>query len=282
MKAPSSVTELRRFMGMVNQMSKFSPNIAKISKPLCDLISTKNSWTPQEESLRKTQRGNFFSQSTCTIWCNSSNKDKCRRICPWFGSCPPTTTKQYVPGARKCMLRFKQVKNYVQNWWLQRNQLSSFLYQSRIVIPSDLRNETMQKIHHGHQGIQRCRLLAVSSVQWPEVSGVIEQFIQSCRTCQKLTAPHWKLILPTPLPNFPWEQVATDLFELKNSSYLLVADYYSRFLEVQKLTSTTSSSIIGHLKAIFSMFGIPEILVSDIRPHLKWNFHSQHITTSPY
>ena len=56
MKPPSSITELRRFMGMVNQMSKFSPNIAQISKPLRDLLSTKNSWAwtgSQEESFRK-------------------------------------------------------------------------------------------------------------------------------------------------------------------------------------------------------------------------------------
>ena len=33
MKPPTSITELRRFMGMVNQMTKFSPNIAHISKP---------------------------------------------------------------------------------------------------------------------------------------------------------------------------------------------------------------------------------------------------------
>ena len=30
MKTPSSVTELRRFLGMINQMNKFSPNIANI------------------------------------------------------------------------------------------------------------------------------------------------------------------------------------------------------------------------------------------------------------
>ena len=56
MKPPTSLTELRRFMGMVNQMSKFSPNIAQISKPLRDLLSTKNSWTwttSQEESFKK-------------------------------------------------------------------------------------------------------------------------------------------------------------------------------------------------------------------------------------
>ena len=56
MTPPSSVTELRRFMGMVNQMTKFSPNIAQISKPLRELLSTKNAWTweaIQAESFTK-------------------------------------------------------------------------------------------------------------------------------------------------------------------------------------------------------------------------------------
>jgi len=41
MTQPSSITELRRFMGMVNQMCKFSPNVARISKPLRELLSSK-------------------------------------------------------------------------------------------------------------------------------------------------------------------------------------------------------------------------------------------------
>jgi len=57
-------------------------------------------------------------------------------------------------------------------------------------------------------------------------------------------------MLPTPLPTYPWEKVAADLFELKQATYLLVVDYYSRFVEVQKLTSTTSSGVIAHLKAM--------------------------------
>ena len=73
-------------------------------------------------------------------------------------------------------------------------------------------------------------------------------------------------MLTTPLPSYPWEQVAADLFKLKHCNYLLVVDYYSRFVEVQKLTSTTSSSIITHLKAIFARFGIPVILVTENGP----------------
>jgi len=57
-------------MGMVNQMVKFSPNIAQISKPLRALLSTKNAWTweaTQEDSFNKLKEVNLLSQSTGTL-----------------------------------------------------------------------------------------------------------------------------------------------------------------------------------------------------------------------
>ena len=44
MQPPRSVSELRRFMGMINQTGKFSPNIAEISKLLRELLSAKRAW----------------------------------------------------------------------------------------------------------------------------------------------------------------------------------------------------------------------------------------------
>ena len=44
MKTPRSITELRRFMGMVNQLGKFSPRIVEISQPLRELLSSKRAW----------------------------------------------------------------------------------------------------------------------------------------------------------------------------------------------------------------------------------------------
>ena len=107
------------------------------------------------------------------------------------------------------------------------------LFQSRTVIPLDLRNETLQKIYHGHQGIQRCRFRVASSVWWPRVVSAIEQFVQSCPICQKFIVCHREPMMPIPLPNYSRERVAADLFELRNCSYLLVANCYLRFLEVQ-------------------------------------------------
>ena len=44
MKAPSSVSELRRFLGMTNQLGKFSSNIAEMTKPLRELLNKQSAW----------------------------------------------------------------------------------------------------------------------------------------------------------------------------------------------------------------------------------------------
>ena len=51
METPKSASELCRFLGMVNQLRKFSPNIAELSKPLRELLSAKKSWlwTPKQD-----------------------------------------------------------------------------------------------------------------------------------------------------------------------------------------------------------------------------------------
>ena len=45
MKEPKNVTELHRFLGMINQLGKFTPNLAENTKPLCELLSSKNQWS---------------------------------------------------------------------------------------------------------------------------------------------------------------------------------------------------------------------------------------------
>ena len=54
MKPLTSVTELRRFLGMANQLGKFSPRLAQISQPLRELLSPSHAWVwgpTQEDSF---------------------------------------------------------------------------------------------------------------------------------------------------------------------------------------------------------------------------------------
>lgn len=50
-EAPQSVIDLRRFMGLVNQLGKFSPRLAEISQPLRELLHSRRVWTwsPDQE-----------------------------------------------------------------------------------------------------------------------------------------------------------------------------------------------------------------------------------------
>ena len=66
------------------------------------------------------------------------------------------------------------------------------------------------------------------------------------------TSTRASLSLPTPLPDYPWEKLATDLFHHNGTNYILLVDYYSRYVEVQKLSNTTSTGVISFLKAMFA------------------------------
>ena len=74
-----------------------------------------------------------------------------------------------------------------------------------------------------------------------------------------LQVPSTELI-PSEMPERPWQKVGSDLFELK------VSPYYSHFVEIAKLTPTTSTNVITHLKSVFAHHGIPQVLISDNGP----------------
>ena len=69
-----------------------------------------------------------------------------------------------------------------------------------------------------------------------------------------------------------------------------MVDYFSRYIEVTKLTKTTSASVIQALKSIFSQHGIPNVLASDNGPQYSAKEFEDfaktsdfvHNTSSPY
>ena len=44
MRRPTTVSRVRQFLGMANQLSKFVPNVAELTKPLRDLLSKRHHW----------------------------------------------------------------------------------------------------------------------------------------------------------------------------------------------------------------------------------------------
>ena len=61
--------------------------------------------------------------------------------------------------------------------------------------------------------------------------------------------------MPHDVPSIPWVKLGIDISEHHSRHYLLVADYFSKFPTVKKLSNQTSGHVIGLL--------IPAIVYTD-------------------
>ena len=182
---------------------------------------------------------------------------------------------------------------HVIDFWNYRDELSVedglVIKGTRIIIPDSLRNEALQQIHYAHQGAEKCKLRAKVSVFWPGIYSDIDDMVKACAPCQAHQSANTKEpLMPHDIPKCPWNTLGTDLFYWDNTTYLLIADYHSKFPIIRKLSSTGSKAVIEQLKLVFSEHGIPETHISDNGPQyasedfriFSQSYGFKHITSS--
>jgi len=107
-----------------------------------------------------------------------------------------------------------EVEPMVKPYWEARCSLTLcddlLLFNNRIVIPHALQKEAIDKIHDGHQGIERCRMRAKSAVWWPGLSKQLAQRVQQCPTCIPNSSVRQAPLMVSSLPEYPWQVVGTD------------------------------------------------------------------------
>ena len=180
----------------------------------------------------------------------------------------------------------QQVLDYMLNGWPEKGDKQFQPYQQsqgelslvdglvifnkRIVVPTALRQEILHKLHESHQGLAKCRQNAQDTVWWPGLSKQLADLINGCRVCrEQRPAQRHEPLRPTELPQRPWQLLGADLCSYEGKDYLVVVDYYSRWIEVRYLHSTTATAVINKLRLIFSTHGIPEAIVSDNGPQFQ-------------
>ncbi|XP_046408442.1 uncharacterized protein K02A2.6-like [Ischnura elegans] len=182
----------------------------------------------------------------------------------------------------------KEIKQYVRNGWPahkedlelplrryyeERGYLNEgeglLMHGHRVVIPKELRREMLDRLHKGHLGIGKCRERARDAIWWPGISADIQNAVEKCEECLERRPQPVEPLMPTAVPERPWMMVGMDILTVRNQSFLVVVDYFSRYPEVTRLTSTTAAAVIGKIKAIFARFGIPEVVRSDNGPQFR-------------
>ena len=169
--------------------------------------------------------------------------------------------------------------------------INGTIYKGRkIVISKLLRQEILENLHQSHMEISKTKARARETVYWPNINQHIEMLIKKCEVCQTYQKQQQKEpMIPSDIPIYPFQIVASDLFNWNNQDFVIVVDYYSKYWEMEKSYGTKSIAIVKKMKKIFSRLGIPETLRSDNEPQYTaqvfkefskdWNF--KHVASSP-
>ena len=141
----------------------------------------------------------------------------------------------------------------------------------RIVIPRNLRKQIIQNLHSANQGLTSLLLRARKSVYWPGMDSDIETHCKSCTTCQEIAPSHvQEPLIPSEAPEYPFQKVVADLFEIDGHHYLAYADRLTGFPELAHFPTTTKSSvIIDSLREFFNRWGAAEEISLDGGPNLN-------------
>ena len=183
-----------------------------------------------------------------------------------------------------------EIKQYFDFRDTLTHQKGIILKGQRILIPLSLRSEMNTRLHAAHSGYDSMKRRARESIFWPGMSHEVKQPAETCEVCQQFKPRNQKETLkPVEDGESPWDKVATDLFEIKGRTYLATIDYYTNFIEVDSMTTTTASHVITKLKGHFARYEIPRKLVSDNGPHFSSDkfksftkhWGTEHITSSP-
>jgi len=90
MDPPQNIGELRRFLGMINQLGKFFPDLATVTEPLRGLLSPSNSWQwgrAQRDAFQKIKQNNGNVKSYPGIVRSKlTHKGHSRQFLLWFRS----------------------------------------------------------------------------------------------------------------------------------------------------------------------------------------------------
>ncbi|GFV38535.1 hypothetical protein TNCV_2221141, partial [Trichonephila clavipes] len=153
----------------------------------------------------------------------------------------------------------------------------------QLVLPRCRIDKVMKLAHEsvfgGHMGVKKTKERIKYNFFWPNMSGKIAEFVQTCKGCQ-LRKPE-KIgdrapITPIVRPELPFEIVNIDVIgpiqppSGRGHKYVLcMMDQHTRWPEAVPLRSLTAKNACDSLLQIFSRTGIPSIIASDQGTNFK-------------
>lgn len=150
----------------------------------------------------------------------------------------------------------------------------------KLVIPTNNRREILEKYHNdvsgSHFGLSKTMHRITEFYYWPKLKQSVSEHVKSCKVCAAHKANNRcrpGLMGQEKKISFPFQLISMDLMgplprSVRGNKYLfVVTDWFSKFVFVQPLRTATSKPIIKFLaENVFSIFGVPQIVLCDNGP----------------
>lgn len=146
-----------------------------------------------------------------------------------------------------------------------------------LVVPSSMRAEVLYACHDeasaGHLGVSRTVSRIREKYFWPKLLQTVQQYVRSCRECQRRKTPPLKpagLLQPIKPPTAPFQQVGMDLLgpfpkSTKGNRWIVVAtDYLTRYAETASVVRATSAEVAEFfMNSVVLRHGAPQVVITD-------------------
>ena len=145
------------------------------------------------------------------------------------------------------------------------------LHGHHIVTPTNLPSTMVENAHEEHQGLAKTKALLREYVLFPGIDHTVQEIVHKCLVCQATGQPKAPApIQSSSMPQGPWAELSIVFYGPRPTGQhlLVILDNYSRYTEVEIVTSTSAKSIISKLDSIFARHGIPDKMKSDNGPPL--------------
>ena len=282
-----------RLQRMLLQLQRYDLKIIHVPGkkiPVADTLSRQLPTDGNEDSQEFKEIQAQIHCITSNLPINDSKMEEVRQATendPQLRSLKQTILEGWPANRQNC-------KQNLHEFWNFRDELTEIdgiiFKGTKIFIPVALREMMLDKLHVGHFGELKTKQRARDILFWPDMNADIERKVAECQICAKhRTSNPKEPMKPHEIPTRAWQKVASDLFLWNNRNFLVTVDYFSRWFEIDELTSTTASMVIKKLSTHFARYGIPETVISDNGPQFSadeftdfartWDF--RHTTSSP-
>ena len=118
-------------------------------------------------------------------------------------------------------------------YWDFRDQLSTdqglLLMGLRIVIPSCLHEEYLERLHQGHLSATKVQQNVHQHLYSPRLDADIVDYTRRCQECICQSLSPKEPLQAHDVLQEPWERIAMDYFYMNGRLYILICDYFSEF-----------------------------------------------------